>query len=702
MGSEARGLLPYAATALLLVAGTVAALVTALGAGSEAPPAGATPAPSLIPGAAWAASEQPRIAYWRVDEGRYTLWAEDLGGARRSELHDAGPFPAVGETVWRSDGRAVSYISDATAIVIVTLEGAATELAMPLDLSPGLVHGIADHRWSPDGRLIAATVRRADGELYAYVVDVESGRWSRAADLRNAGVGPWIGADELLIETTTALLAIASLSEQGLRPFTALNAGAPIIGRDGRIHFIGGDLTGVGEFREGSVYSATGDGGDLRREAALAGSGVVALAPWSDDRYLLGLGGVSRVVGAETALVRLPRGTDTLALAPDERTAIAFTATQIVELDVARLEEEGPGAAARVLLDETRGGAVWYGPPVEVVRGGIPAPSSDVPPFRSAFGLGRSAWVRTEDGTFRHVLAGDRIRVPSVASLSWAADGRLLTWRRASNTADELVLLSADGISEVVTEADSFYSRYALAPTRDEVLVTFVDGRDVIFPLERGAAGRSFPLPLSPTGSVVWTQAGILFIDEGVPYESSHLTVGHSLWRVDDGARFELADAAEIARLVREAIGETIPADLEGVAGLRDLTASPQGDRLALTVSELARSRFRRVLLDADGALLAIFSDPQDATDESWSPTGGHLGYTYEPAGQSADLAAVVYDRDGRFVASIGGRFAGWTPDGEWFLVARPEGLFAHRLDLPGRAHFVSPIGVPVVTTEAR
>jgi hypothetical protein len=60
----------------------------------------------------------------------------------------------------------------------------------------------------------------------------------------------------------------------------------------------------------------------------------------------------------------------------------------------------------------------------------------------------------------------------------------------------------------------------------------------------------------------------------------------------------------------------------------------------------------------------------------------------------------VVRDADtGAIVASAtSGRFAGWSPDGKWFYIARDTGLYAQLLS-GGDPVRISPLGVPVSTT---
>ena len=82
--------------------------------------------------------------------------------------------------------------------------------------------------------------------------------------------------------------------------------------------------------------------------------------------------------------------------------------------------------------------------------------------------------------------------------------------------------------------------------------------------------------------------------------------------------------------------------------------------------------------------------------DVGWSPAGRLIGAT---RGRLPESAAEVRDgATGTVIATQPGRFAGWSPDGGWYYVARAEGLFAFRSG-GGAGVRVSAIGVPVSTT---
>jgi hypothetical protein len=88
--------------------------------------------------------------------------------------------------------------------------------------------------------------------------------------------------------------------------------------------------------------------------------------------------------------------------------------------------------------------------------------------------------------------------------------------------------------------------------------------------------------------------------------------------------------------------------------------------------------------------------------DLAWSPSGDRFGWTrstFGTNGYDTTRTAVVRDVAGRTILERDGRFAGWSPEGDWIYVARNEGLFAARLDGSAEVR-VSALGVaPVVAT---
>ncbi|MDQ3400621.1 MAG: hypothetical protein M3470_06450, partial [Chloroflexota bacterium] len=97
----------------------------------------------------------------------------------------------------------------------------------------------------------------------------------------------------------------------------------------------------------------------------------------------------------------------------------------------------------------------------------------------------------------------------------------------------------------------------------------------------------------------------------------------------------------------------------------------------------------------ADGALTG-FLPGSTLQDVGWSPSGRLLGSTL--AGRPESVAQVHDAGAASVIATQSGRFAGWSPDGEWYYVARAEGLFAFRV-AGGTGVRMSAIGVPVSAT---
>ena len=82
--------------------------------------------------------------------------------------------------------------------------------------------------------------------------------------------------------------------------------------------------------------------------------------------------------------------------------------------------------------------------------------------------------------------------------------------------------------------------------------------------------------------------------------------------------------------------------------------------------------------------------------DVAWSPTRAQLGHSDGPF--NAPVAIVRDAGSGEVLARQEGRFAGWSPEGDWYYAARATGLFAYPIAGSGPV-YVSPVGVPVSAT---
>jgi hypothetical protein len=124
------------------------------------------------------------------------------------------------------------------------------------------------------------------------------------------------------------------------------------------------------------------------------------------------------------------------------------------------------------------------------------------------------------------------------------------------------------------------------------------------------------------------------------------------------------------------------------------LGASADGAYLSVRISPAAGSvGFIFAVLRAADGVPTLQAAGQDVADIRWSPSG-HL------TGMTLGNIPVVREADtGRIIASAtSGRFAGWSPDGKWFYVARDIGLYAQSL-AGGEPVRISSFGVPVSTT---
>lgn len=152
----------------------------------------------------------------------------------------------------------------------------------------------------------------------------------------------------------------------------------------------------------------------------------------------------------------------------------------------------------------------------------------------------------------------------------------------------------------------------------------------------------------------------------------------------------------ELSRIVADPRGG-FAADRSS-ATFSSLAAAADGAFLSLRVVVTPSNGINQVAVAviraADGAVTAFL--PGTPQDLRWSPAGRLLGATRPGPPESA--AEVRDGATGTIIATQPGRFAGWSPDGAWYYVARAEGLFAFRPG-GGAGVRVSAIGVPVSTT---
>jgi Tol biopolymer transport system component len=735
---QARGLVPYAAFAVLLVGVSIAALLgTTLG----LPISVAQPSPSRASAAPSAArpatdlSPSGRLAYWRQEaNGEYLLWLANSDNSRRRSVMKEQPG-AVARTKWAADGSAVAYVESGVRLVVVRVDGAKTDYTLAPELRAD-GYRIVDHRFSPSGLRIAATVQRATGsQTDVYISDIQS-TWTRLTTTEDVIAADWLSEDELLVQTTGGIVGrLRASGRDQLRPLTGLPAATPIIADDGRIHFLSGRVSGFAGSNEtlvyasiASIWSMTAEGEDLRREVGTLGPDAFRLdGQWPGGGYLLhrGTNPAQVAIGnaappANAAPIELPANAgliERLAASSDRKLAIGFAGSNLVRLDITAT---GAATSAAVLLGSVSQGDVWFFHGATLAR--IAPARVDVPAARYVFALGGHLWAMGADGqptllragntnaqTLRRFAlgppvwspAGDRVvTVESLSTGTFAAQlvavtiGRDGTARRYTSPSSigPHVTWSADGAQLVVT---------ALPAASTDPAVLGSDLSLTIIDAATGTVARTIP-----GREAVWTQGGIVVLTNGTVRSGDRARDAQMLEIWNGTQRKELLPVAKIVSDPRV----PAPGQTRGLTQATGLTAAPDGAYAAMHVDFLGTSpTISFAIVRARDAVVTAVLAGDPVSDESWSSGGRYIGYTLisrdagSPVGTADGLSrqrAVVRDAEtGAVAIEHEGRFAGWSPDGLWTYIARSDGLYAKRLAGGDPVRF-SPIGVPVSATQ--
>jgi len=707
-----RALAPFALAGVLISLGSSIAVVSTARqspltiASSEAPSAQPS-APRALPELSRAA----RLAFWR--DGK--LWVSDLSGSLRYAVASTEDMRRISLTRWAPDGGSVAFVVSGLSLAVVTLAGTRTDVDLPFELRTQR-YRIADIRWSPNGRRVAATLLQpGDGRSDAFLVDVsaESPQWTRLTTLNDLFAGDWISDDELLASTATGVVGVVTASGQDrIRLLSGSVAVSPVIGPEGRIHFLVGRVPTARDpslphvtASSASVWSAATDGSDVRRESAWQLNDIRLDARLPDGRYLVHRGSSSAQATVTDDVEILPPTAgviERMRVAPDGRFAYGFTAERIVRLDLAKLPAAAPSAtlaAAVSVFLETGGEAdVWFPSQLSLARGGERV--TGLPPLRYAFGIGGHLWQI--DGGAPHLLrVGPLLRRSFVPAPRW------------SPTGDRLIAIEQAGPS---------------VPSSTTLVAVSVDRGGEATRLEQTVgASRSFSwAPGGAEVAVVVDKRGISGITSDAQLEARFLDPSGRITRAPVPAS-EVAWTAKGLLVLRTAGGAPAVSAVEGGGGLRDLltreilTADPQArpseSSLGLTVSGLdamldgtylsvrlllqepSGSRAYLVVAGSDGSVVR-YVRADALSDAAWSPSRPQLGYTLDVR-TAAERAVVLEPRTGAELATHEGRFGGWSPDGEWYYVARTTGLFAY--PVAGAISFemapplrVGPVGVPV------
>ncbi|MDE3192156.1 MAG: PD40 domain-containing protein [Chloroflexota bacterium] len=705
------GLLPYAFAALAIVVASAIALVpTAREPASIPLGAPPTTAPRPTP------PESGRLAYWRAGAGgRQELWVSDVAGTRRSVVASAPAGSDVGLTRWSADGERIAYSLDGTAVGVARAAAGATAIAIPAALR-------ADHwtivslSWAPDASLVAATLRAANGlgdESDVYLVEPRAGaQWRRATTIGDAYAGEWIDAERLFVETTTGMIALLDAATLELRPFTGIPAVSPLVGRDGRVYFVGGGAMGeTGASRlptaSGWVWSATIDGDDVRREERAPHEQMRLLGVLDDGRGVVGLPGSVYVSGED--LVALPYragNVSRVVVSPDGHRLLALADPRIVQIDTARIPRRladgtPPASAATVVLDGALAPDVWLRSSPIALAHAHPPVDARAPVARLAFVLGGTVWESRPGLPPRPILSAGTAR-GYVGQLAWspAGDGLAATIE-APGPPSLAQTLVVRGNGEWRLTVGGRIERVSWAPDGRSVAVTatatgaYGDTDVRVYDADSGTAAQRIR-----SASASWTRLGLLVLDSPAATQASGAPQHVELVSAS-GAR-AVTDDDRLA-------DDPLLADLgSGDLAIQRVAASGDGRLLAMWVRGLTPSGGNAngalvVTRVSDGRALWVRSFgllpmPQDV---AWSPSGALLGWTLRPTTgepEASTTARAVDGATGRTVIERDGRFAGWSPDGAWMYVARDEGLYAYPVD-GGEGVRVSAIGVPVAAT---
>jgi len=720
-----RGLVPYAAVAVLIVGVTVAALITTtLGTQvqlaetrSDAP---ATAAPSVVrPSTDLSATG--RLAYWRAEaNGDYLLWLANADNSRRRSVTKADQPANVSRTKWSADGSAVAYVESGVRLVVVRIDGVKSTYTLAQDLRTD-GYRLVDHRFSPSGLRIAATVQRATGSQSDVYVSGVGGSWTRLTTTEDVLAADWLSEDELLVQTTGGIVGrLRASGKDQLRPLTGLAGATPIIGGDGRIYFLSGRVspfTGPAETlvyaSAASVWSMTADGEDLRREPLSLGSDSFRLdGQWPGGAFLAhrGTNPAQTVIGSAASDLPTTAGLlERVQASADGKLAIGFAGANLVRIDVAA---NGAVANVVVLLGSVAQGDTWF--PRTSALAKITPSRNDVPAARYVFALGGHMWTMGADGLPTLLRAGNTnaqtLRRFALPSAQWSPAGdRILTVESLASGASAFqlvaVAITRDGTVKRYTTPSSVgigvtwspdgtqIAAPALPAASTDPAVLASDLNIAIIDATSGSVARTIP-----GREAAWTRAGIVVLTNGTVRAGDRARDDQNI-EIWNGT--QKRDLISIAKIVADPRAQA-PAATRGITNSSGLEASPDGAYASLHVSffQTTPAVSFALVRARDGAITTLTAG-ENVIDEVWSPASRHIGYTVlSGQGQGQRQRTIVRDAEtGQVALDLDGRFAGWSPDGLWVYLARNEGLFARRLD-GGEVARVALYGVPVSATK--
>lgn len=708
---HARALLPYAATALIVVAASAAALGLAVADLRDARDA-AVERPSVAPTAAARSfpelSRTGRLAYWRADASGTggELTVANLDGTLRRALARTDATRRIALTRWTPDGEAVAFVENGVTLVVARLDGTRAEITLPDDVRATGAR-ITEHRWTADAARVAASVVRADLRSDVYTARPADRTWVRATTLDDVFVSEWVDNDHVLIHTGGGVIGVLrGGTVNAIRPLTGMPATSPLVADDGRVHFLSGAIASIPRditlpyltATAATVWSIGLDGGDPRRETQNPLDDVRIEARYAPSRYLAHRGSSQLQVLLSEA-VNIPPidagPAERVVVAPDGRTAVGFSASRIIRFDLARGAATGSLGSPTVILDSVSGGDVWHPRALRAATPAAPA-AAERPAARYVLSLGGHLWSMGPDGVAsflrpRALQSGRRPPPPP----AWSPNGdRILTIQPAGPgiaggaLTPVAVTIDRDGSARQFPESRAPTATPTWSPSGDAFAVVVdrrgIDGASAQAELEvrfLGVDGSVARPPISARDAA-WTRAGVLLLTDA----AIDLSLGPSSRAV-----------IELARILDDPRGG-FATDRASVT-FASLAATPDGGFASVRVAVTPRNgvnQFAIALIRvADGALTG-FLPGSTLQDVGWSPSGRLLGSTL--AGRPESSAQVHDAVTASVIATQSGRFAGWSPDGEWYYVARMEGLFAFRV-AGGDGVRISAIGVPVSAT---
>jgi Tol biopolymer transport system component len=728
---QLRGLLPYATVSALVVVASVVALVISTGGVANAPSVAASATPAAAASASRPTvtdlSTSGRLAYWRAEpSGDHLLWLANADNSRRRSVAKTDTPNSITKTKWSVDGSQVAYIEGGIRLVVVRVDGTSTT---SYTLDPALradAYKIVDHRFSPGGTHVAATVQRQTGSQSDIYVAATSGTWTRITTVEDAIAGDWIDEEELLVQTTGGVIsAVRATGTNQFRPLTGLQSSSPVIGSDGRVHFLAGKVT---QFAAGSetfvfaaaanVWSMTADGTDIRREVAPPDQDSLRLDGTWPGGYLYhrGTNPAQLVIGSIPILLPSSAGLiERIAVSADKRYAIGFAGNTVVRVD---LTPTGLAPSAVLLLGSIDSGDVWFPRSATIARG-RPTTGVDAPSARYAFAFGGNVWTMGADGVAAVLRTGasnaQTQRRFAIPLPQWSPAGdRILTVESLGTgaSAQQLIPVTIDRAGKVtrLTALSSVAPAVAWSPDGTEIAAVALTASSLdpgvlqseltvrIMSVD-GAPGQAIP-----GREVVWTKSGIFVLTNGTirANDVARDEQGIELW-----AGAQKRTVTTVARIIADTRAQA-PRATRGITSTSNVTAAADGTFAAVRIAFRGTSAtpFLVLLRASDGSATQYVLGDRIA-DESWSPARPLIGYTNTVGGQgiagspteSKPVATVRDAASGSVMAEVDGRFAGWSPDGAWFYVATSGGLYA-RLLAGGSLVRISSIGVPMSITK--